>query len=233
MNQTRITELDLFRGICLLGVFLSHFLYDLGALPGVTLPLPPLLQGLFRYGGVLFVLLSGVCVTLGSRSTRRGCIVLGCGLLVSAVTWAFDALAGSESAIVRFGILHLLGCAMLLYPLFRRLPNWALTVLGLGFVALGLYFERITVPCAWLFPLGLTAQGFYSGDYWPLLPNFGWFLLGAALGRRLYPARRPLLPALQGKAPFLSFCGRHSLLLYLLQQPVTIALIGLVGLLLR
>ncbi len=122
---------------------------------------------------------------------------------------------------------------MFFYSLFRRLPNWALTVLGLGFVALGLYFERITVPCAWLFPLGLTAQGFYSGDYWPLLPNFGWFLLGAVLGRRLYPARRPLLPALQGKAPFLSFCGRHSLLLYLLQQPVTIALIGLVGLLLR
>ena len=37
-----------------------------------------------------------------------------------------------------------------------------------------------------VFPLGLRAQGFYcGGDYFPLLPGFGWFLLGAVIGTLL------------------------------------------------
>ena len=104
------------------------------------------------------------------------------------------------------------------------LPVWALAVLGVAFVALGVWFESFYIPVNFLFPLGLRAQGFYcGGDYFPLLPGFGWFLLGAVIGRTAYRKKQSLLPRVNAANPvirFFSFCGRHSLLIYMLHQPV-------------
>ena len=76
---------------------------------------------------------------------------------------------------------------------------------------------------------GLRAQGFYcGGDYFPLLPGFGWFLLGAVIGRTAYRKKQSLLPRVNAANPvirFFSFCGRHSLLIYMLHQPVLIGLL--------
>ena len=72
-------------------------------------------------------------------------------------------------------------------------------------------------------PLGLYWQGFTSSDYFPLLPHLGFFLIGAALGKTLYKRRTSLLPKVKDTNPilrFLRFCGKHSLWIYLLHQPV-------------
>jgi uncharacterized membrane protein len=69
-------------------------------------------------------------------------------------------------------------------------------------------------------------------DYYPLLPWGGAALLGVACGRLNYPdgRRRLSLPDLSAAAPVraLRFLGRHSLLIYLLHQPILLgALFGL------
>ena len=86
----------------------------------------------------------------------------------------------------------------------------------------------MSVP--WLFPLGLTTAEFASSDYFPLLPNLGWFLTGALLGRTVYRKGESLLPRVpSGAAPVraLAWCGRQSLLLYLLHQPVLAGILEL------
>lgn len=66
-------------------------------------------------------------------------------------------------------------------------------------------------------------------DYYPLVPWFGFALLGIWAGWRLYPGRtrRFTLPDLAHVAPIraLSFLGRHSLVIYLVHQPVLLALL--------
>lgn len=233
MEKSRISELDIFRGICILGVFVSHIYFDLSEIFGLSLPMPEALLLLFHYGGILFVLLSGVCVTLGSRSVRRGLIVLGCGLLITVVTLIYGKIAGTHTVDVLFGVLHLLGICMLLYPLLRCLSTGVLSVFGVLVVGLGYWFETLTVTARWLFPLGLTAEGFYSADFWPLFPHLGFFMLGIVLGRTVYREKKPLIPTLQGKGRFLSFVGRHSLILYLAQQPVTMGVLYLLKWMLR
>ena len=229
----RISELDIFRGICILGVFVSHTYFDLSEIFGLALPMPEALLLLFQYGGIFFVLLSGVCVTLGSHSVRRGLMVLGCGLLITAVTLIYGKITRTHTADVLFGVLHLLGICMLLYPLLRRLPTGALAALGVLAVGLGYWFETFTVTARWLFPLGLTAEGFYSADFWPVFPHLGFFMLGIVLGRTAYREKKPLLPKLQGKGRFFAFVGRHSLILYLAQQPVTMGVLYLLKWMLR
>ena len=80
--KSRIWELDALRGVCILCVIVVHFLFDLSFFGGLDLTLPAWYVFIQEYGGAIFVVLSGVCVTLGSKSVRRGLIVFawGCSL---------------------------------------------------------------------------------------------------------------------------------------------------------
>lgn len=233
--KNRIWELDAFRGLCVLGMIVIHFVFDLVYLYGLV-DWQPSEAFLFvqNWGGTLFLLLSGVCVTLGSRSVRRGFIVFGAGLLVSAVTWGMYQFASYHAGIIiYFGVLHCLGICMLLWPCFKKLPWWSLVIIGVVLVALGLWLKGIHVPYPWLIPLGVRSESFASSDYFPLLPNFGFFLLGAAIGKTAYKNKASLLPDWSRNpiVRFLTFCGRQSLPIYLLHQPVLNGLLYLLSLL--
>ena len=220
MNRSRIWELDALRGVAIIWVVIVHFLYDLRLFFGIDLLSHGILNPVWLHISKVFIVLSGLCVTLGSSSLRRGAAVFGAGMLITAVTWAVVKLGfAPEDILIRFGILHLLGVCMLLWPVFRRLPWWALAVLGAGFIALGIWFEGIVVEAGWLFPLGLCRGDFYSGDYFPLFPHLGGFLLGTALGKTLYREKKSFFPNVT-PPKFLCACGRRSLLIYLLHQPI-------------
>lgn len=234
MTKQRIWELDALRGVCILGMLVFHLLYDVTELFGfVSWQLPGWLELIADAGARVFLLLSGLCATLGSRPVRRGLTVFGCGMLCTAVTWAMYRLGlAGQSVIIRFGMLHCLGLCMLLWPLVKRLPDRALAVLGFLILGTGWYVDAYSVRVAsrWLFPLGLRYWGFFSADYYPLLPCLGWFLLGAVLGRSLYKKRQSLLPSMHwDKQPlaFFQLCGRHSLVIYLLHQPIFCGILSL------
>lgn len=224
--KQRIWELDALRGICILGVVAVHFIYDLVDMYGILhWDYPNWFAFIKSWGGVLFVLLSGLCATLGSRSMRRGLIVLGGALIVTAVTYGMYALGLAwKGIIIYFGVLHCLGVCMLLWPLFKRLPTALLALLGIAMAAAGLYLQsRYFSTPVWAIPFGFVFPGFVSADYFPLLPHLGFFLLGAVLGRTLYRKKVSLLPMLSEKTPvigFFCFCGRQSLWIYLLHQPL-------------
>ena len=71
-RKQRIWELDALRGLCILCVVIVHFLFDLVYFVGLDVSFPPVYVFIQQYGGVIFVILSGCCATLGSRSFRRG-----------------------------------------------------------------------------------------------------------------------------------------------------------------
>ena len=234
--KKRIWELDVFRGFCILGVVVVHFVYDLTDLYGILRwDAPALFQFVQNWGGVLFLLLSGICATLGSRSVRRGIIVFTCGMICTAVTFYMTKLGFDSSIIIYFGVLHCLGTCMILWWLFKRLPTWFLAVLGIAMAVAGLYLQTRTFDTGlWLMPLGFMPDGFASSDYFPLLPNLGYFLLGGVLGRTLYRKQETLLLKVNENNPvlrFLRLCGRHSLWIYLLHQPVLSGLCWLLSLL--
>ena len=234
-SKPRIWELDALRGVCILCVLVVHFLFDLSFFGGLDLTLPAWYIFIQEYGGAIFVVLSGVCVTLGSKSVRRGLIVFACGMLITAVTYGMYRLGMSGAdVVVKFGVLHLLGVCMLVYPAFKKLPPAALAVLGLLIAVTGYAIRGVVVPQHWLFPLGLTYEGFTSSDYFPLFPQLGYFLIGAAIGKTAYREKKTLLPGSFQKTPvarFFCWCGRQSLFIYLLHQPIVYGLLELVLLL--
>ena len=217
---SRIDFLDLWRSVCVWMMLLYHAAYDLmlyGILPAAveTHPFAHVYTALCSGG---FILLSGICIRMSRNPYRRGAIVFLSAMLVSVVS----ALAGLP---IYFGVLHLLGVCMFLYALLRRwierLPanRWFINVCLFLFAAAYALVPETRVGARWLFPLGLRYDGFYSADYYPLLPWALLFLTGTLMGR-IPDIRRDADMLRRNYPAALTFCGRHSLAIYLIHQPV-------------
>ncbi len=232
--KKRIWELDAVRGFCILCVIAVHFIFDIEYFGGKALELPAVFEFVKQNGGVLFILISGICVTLGSRSAKRGAVVLAAGLLISAVTFAMYKLGFADrSVLIYWGILHLLGFSMLVWPLYKKWPLWLTGAAACLMIISGYYlYHHDLVQTHLLFMFGLTWPGFAASDHFPILPFMGWFMLGTILGRTLYRDRKTLFPRADEGRPvirFFGWCGRQSLWIYLIHQPVLYLLTMLIS----
>ncbi len=213
-------QIDFSRGvaICLMASF--HFVFDLNYYWDVPVSYQ---SGFWYYVGklsaILFTFIAGVSASLSSRHIRRGLVVLGWGAAISLTTYLLDS-----QTYIRFGILHMQGSCMLLFPLFKSLrPAW-LAATGTAVFFAGQWTGELTGP-AFLLPLGVMPTGFQSLDYYPLLPWAGLFLYGAALGKLIFGAQpSQASPPPSWARPF-GLAGRHSLAIYLIHQPVLIGLL--------
>lgn len=228
----RYALLDELRGLDLVSMMLYHACWDLVFLFGVEMKWYAATPGHLWQQSIcwVFILLSGFCVPLGHHTLRRGATVFGAGVLVTAVTLLFMP----EERVI-FGVLTFLGAAMLLTgilePLLKRvMPAVGLAASAVLFVlcspvssGIGIGGWKLMLPQS-LYANYFTAffgfypDWFYSADYFGLLPWLflfwaGYYLHKAVGRRRMEPLRRPVCPAL-------GWMGRHSLLLYLLHQPV-------------
>ena len=84
----------------------------------------------------------------------------------------------------------------------------------------------------WLFPIGLgmnRTPGML--DYMPLLPWSGFFFIGAAVGHTLYRDGTSLLKQpLPRWTNFITWSGRHALIIYALHQPVLFLILEAINL---
>ena len=119
----RYALLDELRGLDLVSMMLYHACWDMMFLFGIWMDWYAGMPGRLWQQTIcwVFILLSGFCVQLGHHTLRRGAQVFGAGALVTAVTLLFMP----EDRVI-FGVLTLLGSAMLLTDLLekplRRIP---------------------------------------------------------------------------------------------------------------
>jgi uncharacterized membrane protein len=237
MRPPRIWEVDFLRGLSIILMVFYHALFDLSELGGLrTLLGVPIdltsagwtaAQYFFAF---LFIVLSGISSTLSRSNVRRALKILAVAVVVTAVTYVFDA-----SSTIYFGILHCLGISILIYGLTLDKAGWLVSA-GAGAAVFGLSAGRsllmqgIPVRFDWLLPFGIHSPAFSSFDYFPLLPWLGIFLLGAALGKSVYAGKRSLIP-IRVRETFVNYAGRHSLPIYIVHQPVILGFLYVLGLL--
>ncbi len=218
MNK-RFDILDAWRSLAVVLMVAYHFLYDLALFGVITWSqmFSTPLNVMQKFVCCSFILLAGASARFSRNNLRHGLIVLLAGVVVE-----IGAMVGGQT--IRFGVLMLLGWSMVIWHFvgkyLQKLPGW---LLAAG--ALALYFladwwtGTVSVSVSWLYPLGFPGPGFSSADYFPLLPWLFLFLVGAALGGWCLDHRESRL--LTAPLPrILTFPGRHSLLIYLLHQPV-------------
>ena len=220
--KLRYHLLDNIRGVCIILVVWYHVLFNLSEIFGGNYAFfRSAGMDAFRDGfvGVLMVL-AGISCHFTRSNLRRGIKTLAGGLLVTAVT----AMA-MPSQLITFGILHFFGCCMLLYAalekVLAKIPLWpgAAVSFALYFACRGIYGQVTGMPRNFLlFALGFRT-GHSSADYYPILPWVFLFLTGCFLGRLFARGEVPKVFA-KNPAPALAGLGRHTMIIYLLHQPI-------------
>ena len=235
MKQThapRLDWLDQARGIALLAMTCYHFTWDLFSLgltdlnPVSTMWLAWSAKGI----AATFLLLSGLALALAhqSRILWRKVLVRSLTLGGAASLVSLGSYFLFPASWIAFGILHHMALAGVIGLLFLRLPPFALIGLALLCLLLPDFAKHDVFNSApWLF-LGLSTIIAPANDYVPLLPWFGFVLLGMALPK-LWPVLQHHSPAPQPSRPLrlIGLMGRHSLIYYLIHQPVLLGLLNL------
>ena len=235
-TKERLHLLDALRGFLMLNMIAYHGMWDLVYLFGVKAGwysgTPKYLWQQFICWS--FILLSGFCWSFSRNHLRRGLMVFGGGAVISLVT----NLLMPENRIL-FGVLTCIGsCMLLLIPLekhLRKIPAIAGILISFGLFFLlrnchkgSLGFESLVLAPlpGWLYRnnvtafLGFPQPGFFSTDYFPLIPWIFLFLTGFYLRILLdrYDLTRQLFS--RGRVPLLNQVGRWSLQVYMVHQPV-------------
>jgi uncharacterized membrane protein len=220
----RIWTIDFLRGTAIVLMVIYHVVFDLQYLGISRFAMNdwPLLF-MQRTIAILFLGLVGASLAIKKRTfiqdARRAGTIFLFAILITAATSIWPG----DGAIV-WGVLHFIALSIILGHFFVRLGK--LNVLaGIGVLLLWAALSGKAAGSLLLLPFGFPPAGFYSYDYYPLLPWFSLVLFGIAAGstgifQRLdLKIRRPAL------ANPVCWIGRHSLAIYLLHQPIILLLL--------
>ena len=239
----RIRLLDFLRAIVVIAMIFYHFIYDLGDfgyINSVTV-----VNGYWRLFaqsiGCSFLFISGVSFWVMASGginwvnySKRLTILISAALIISIVTYRVD----SETFIF-FGILHLLAACSVFSIFIYRLPVIILFALGVGLLLIPEYYHTSVYYNEALFSNRyLSWTGLYNGktgslDFYEFMPWSAAFVLGLACSKVFVnPQRASSLSPLSFKEEKASlglssilWIGRHSLLIYLIHQPILIGII--------
>ncbi|MDD4599936.1 hypothetical protein SDC9_13797 [bioreactor metagenome] len=215
IKTARIWEIDCLRGFAIILMVVFHLIVDLKDFYSYPFQY---LSGFWFYTGklsaILFIFTAGISATLGKNTFKHGIKVFLWAMLLTLITYFYN-----DHTYIRFGILHFLGFSIVSYPLLTQAHPALLTITGLVWFIGGCLFTPIIVHSAYLFPFGLVSPTFESIDYYPIIPWYGVFLLGVAVGKNFYYRRQSLFAYHPAFTPIVSL-GQHSLALYLIHQPV-------------
>lgn len=228
---TRITAVDAARGAAVLAMIAYHCAFDLRyyGLTRADFTHDPFWLNARTAIVTAFLLVVGVSLAitaLQGRSwatyLRRTAIIGACAVAVTVGSYLLF-----PRSYIYFGILHaIVVMSLLAWPVARR--PWVAGVVGVAVIAAGLAFTHPWFDARAASVLGFMTHKPVTEDYVPLFPWTGVMLLGVTLGHWLW--RRDFAPLawlarLPAGVPWL---GRHSLVVYMVHQPLLLGGLWLV-----
>ena len=193
----------------------------------------------------MFIFTSGVSCSFSKSNIMRALKMCAFAITFTLVTDVISSVMHVRLTIY-FNVIHVVAFSVLIYSLLEWVlslckKNWQKNIFGVFFFALTMT-ALIVGSCAnhmnvnWTNIIfgesewrTATIKTIKSGaDYLSFLPDFGWFLVGAVLGKAIYRERKSIFPSVNAKyvSP-VTFCGRHSLWVYFISQIVMYGMIYL------
>lgn len=230
-STTRIAGLDALRGLAIVAMIAYHLCFDLRYF-GIThwdFEHDP--RWLTARALILssFLLIAGISAVLAQRRAfpvrhwlRHIGIIAGAALLVSAGSWLLF-----PRSFIWFGVLHAIAISLLLARPLAGRPVLAALV-GVAVIVAGWTYASAVFDTPMLGWIGFMTAKPVTEDYVPLFPWTGVLLLGIAAGHALVGTRSAALAPFARLPATLRVLGRHSLVVYLLHQPLLLGVLWLV-----
>jgi uncharacterized membrane protein len=234
VNNHRNFTLDLARTAAIVLMVIFHFIYDLRLFLWHTWNIPDG-QGWVQFRWIivtLFFLALGVSLSFAHTPViqyrkffKRVMQISAGALLISIGSYIFI-----RSNWIFFGVLHFLALASLICVWFAGRPKLSFCI-GIGFFALGA--SGLLIP-RWPFHLLFDSLPDYTNDFVAIVPWLGMVFFGITLGHSQWFRDDPLGKYANTRfSSALVWPGQHSLMIYLLHQPIMIGALYVVYLLLN
>ena len=228
----RIAGVDALRGGALCLMFAYHFSFDLRYYRVIAADFEhdPFWLGFRALIVTAFMALVGVSLVLADRAGatrthfwRRIGVIAACAVAASAGSYFVF-----PRTFISFGILHCIAVASVLaWPLVRR-PGFALAV-GIAVIVAGLAYSDPLFDQRALSWLGFTTYKPSTEDFVPIFPWAGVVFVGIAAGHALARTSFRVLAPLAQSPGWLRFIGRHSLVVYMVHQPILLGILWIVA----
>ncbi len=214
----RFWEIDFARGAAVILMLVFHLFFDAYYFNKISL------EGFFwyvfpRFIGGMFIFISGLTFSIAYKNakavSRR---ILRLAVVATAITLA-TLIFDSERAVF-FGIIHFFTIASVFGILFIGKPFLCLFT-GILLIFSNFKVSELRTEEPYLLWLGIMPYGFRTLDYYPMIPWFGIFLIGMFFGH-YYPRKSSFY-----RENPISFLGRHSLAVYLIQHPIIVLILEL------
>lgn len=229
---SRLAVVDFLRGLALIAMTVFHFIYDLEFFGLKELGYSDQFHWWFLAITVAgsFLFLSGVSLYLAHAHrihwkpwARRIALIAFTAIAITVITSFI-----TPARYINFGILHMIAAAGVIGLAFLRIPWWLTAAAAVAILAIDhtVTIKLLDVPAlSWL---GFVSQPPVASDFRPIFPWLAPALFGIATtkmchqGNWLEVLATPRLDHLFGRS--VQFIGRHSLIYYLLHQPILFAL---------
>lgn len=224
MKATRIYEIDFLRMLALLCMVLFHFVFDLAFFFNWSINYQFGFWNYIRLMSVdLFLLVFGISATLSSKQYLRYGKILLIAAMISIVT--FFVL---PEQYIRFGILHLIGLAGLLYSSLPIKSAKGYLFLSVAVILVSYFKPYFVVEHSLFVGLDILPNNYSSVDHYPLLPWWSIILFGHAIGKMFYGQQsKSYFPRL-AKYDKLFYPARHTLFIYIVHQPILLAILKII-----
>lgn len=243
-KRKRLHLLDEIRGFLILGVVVSHTLFDMHNIFEMDLPWTQswYVKAISDIGALLFILISSMVSKYSKDNISRGMKLLAVATALTLVTNLI-----MPTMVIYAGILHHLAFAIilmeLLRPLLKRIPaipalffllllalfTWDIYERKIGLLGFTFYEIPTNVLDGGLsYLLGLKIINIIqSSDYYPVLPWMPFFFMGFYL---IDYIEKPKIKTFFEKKrfSFLGKVGKISLWIYLLHQPLIYGILTLI-----
>ncbi|MDD2486759.1 MAG: heparan-alpha-glucosaminide N-acetyltransferase domain-containing protein [Candidatus Gracilibacteria bacterium] len=229
----RYEKIDYLKGFLVIVMILFHFNYILSNVFGIYFDISPFfLKNVQLIGGSLFIGISGFCFAISEKKHGKGIIrnyfnkiviLAFLSLSISLITYL-----SIRSQFIVFGILHFFTLGFSLILFFRKF-RYLNFIIGIALIIIGNAIGSILVGSKFLFWLGFKYDGFYSADYYPVIPWFGVMIIGYSIG--VFLIEKNLIDKVfSGEIKYLriiGFLGRKSLLIYVIHAPIIFLILSL------
>ncbi len=253
-RKNRAFELDLLRGLAMCVMLWMHTAWDLRYIFGYNIfscidPDNKIFWGFVHpFFLSVFVVVSGICCQFSKNNFKRALKLGIIAILFTIGTVTIDHFL-DMGCTVYFNVLHLLTIGMFLFAIFDHVEQkktetrdsrggtmFLLLVLLVFFIlthALPYYDGMFKTP--WVFIVGLEPDPAYStaslhmADQIGIVPWLGMFFFGVLIGRMAYKEKKTFFPgapkAVRAISSPIEWIGRHSLIIYLVHQPLTMGIL--------
>lgn len=226
--MNRNLSVDICRTLAIILMIVFHFIFDLKFVGFVDVDIP---DGLgwkqFRWLIIsIFFLCFGASLAFAyanvfsvKKYVKRTTKIALAALIISAVTYFY-----MPQNWIFFGVLHFFVLASVVSLPFIRRPKVSLAI---GVTIIGVGMAQI-IPHRWPWDVLFLGQlPRYTNDFIALFPWLGMVFVGIGLGHAKWLNNDPFksISFIQIHQMWLTYPGRHSLLIYLIHQPIIISIL--------